>query len=239
MRCRKVRSFLSAYCNGELSGTRQREVVYHLDSCPECRREEMIYRELAIAKNKVKLDQPEVSSDFNARLLNRIADERFKETRKKAYLPKKAPAFGTRTLVTVSATAVLVLAFVFAGGFGPFSVPDQSPMMAENASPANVVNTDDRYLTVEPSDNHVLAQHVDQQWEFNRHMARANRIRGYMNQLAGSNNGFANFGRVPFRGGFILFQQNGQTFVAPVGQPVIRNYITPQTDAVREVQETF
>lgn len=236
MRCRRVRSFLSAYCNGELSGTRQRAVVHHLDSCPECRREEQIYRELALAKDK--LERPTVSSDFNTRLLNRIAEERYQETRKKAYMPKEAPAFGMRTIVSVSAMACLVLAFVFAGGLSPFMTPDKAPVMA-GAETALDAGMDDRYLTVQPSPDHVLAQHVDQQWEFNRQMGRATRIRNYMNQLAGSNNDFGNIGRLPFQGGFILIQQNGQTFIAPLGQPVIRNYITPQTDAVREVQETF
>lgn len=236
MRCRRVRSFLSAYCNGELSGTRQREVVHHLDSCSECRREEQIYRELVLAKDK--LERPTVSGDFNTRLLNRIAEERFQETRKKAYLPKEVPVLGMRTLVSVSATACLILAFVISGGLSPFMTPEKTPVMAGTETSINA-GLDDRYRTVQPGADRVLAQHIDQQWEFNRHMGRANRIRNYMNQLAGSTDGFASFGRMPFQGGIIFFQQNGQTFVAPIGQPVIRNYITPQTDAVREVPETF
>ena len=236
MRCRKARSYLSAYSNGELAGSIKEELTNHLVGCRDCRREEQSYRELALVTNK--LGSPKVLDDFNSRLLTRIADERYKETRKKAYMPKRAPLFGARILVPAATAACLIIAFVIAGGFGPFMAPDQQPMMAQNDN-ADELRLDDRYQTVQPNADHVLTQHVDQQWEFDRHMARANRIRGYMNQLAGGNN-FSGFNRSPMQGGIIFFHHNGQSFVAPLGgQPIIRNYITPQTDVVREVQETF
>jgi len=60
----------------------------------------------------------QVSADFNNRLMERIAQERYAETRAKArtkaFLPQEAPLFAYRRLVPalVSVTAVAALAFV-------------------------------------------------------------------------------------------------------------------------------
>ena len=46
MRCRRTRSFLSAYSNDELTGRQKRAVAEHLAECAECRREEAVYLRL-------------------------------------------------------------------------------------------------------------------------------------------------------------------------------------------------
>ncbi len=145
-----------------------------------------------------KLSSETVTEDFNAKLLSRIAEERFKETRAKAYLPKSAPLFGWQKIVPVVATACLVLAFVLTGGISILDNDDNgSAMVAVNNNAGD--NLDDDYLTVLPnadrsydldSKNQAFAAHTKANWEFNKELARANRIKGYMNSLAGYSNGF-------------------------------------------------
>lgn len=183
MRCRRVRSCLSAYCKNELSERRQKAVMAHLEECPECRREEAVIREIEAAIGK--LPEYKVSPDFNSRVLSRVAEERFKETRSKAYLPKRAPIFGWGRLVPALATISLVLAFVFLGGLDLINEPGEQVTIAEKSrTPAEL---DDRYLTVQPQSNHVLIQHANAGWAFDKQLARATRIKNLMNRLAGQN----------------------------------------------------
>jgi len=113
MRCRKVRSFLSAYCSGELDRRHNRAVSEHLLTCAACRREEAVYRQMVEAVAEVP--QMGITEDFNSRLLNRIAQERFAETRTKAYMPKPAPLFLWRRVAPVLATFCLAVFVVFSG----------------------------------------------------------------------------------------------------------------------------
>jgi len=181
MRCRRVRSFLSAYCRDELPEKRQESIREHLSRCAECRREEAVFRELYGSIDT--LPKPAVSDDFNARLLNRVARERFKETRSKAYFPKRAPVLGWGRLAPAVATACLVLAFVFSGGIGLIDGPDQPAEFADNGQPGQYI--DDRYKDVQPEETHVLTQHSISNWAFQKQVDKANRIRNLMNQLAG------------------------------------------------------
>ncbi|MCK4462475.1 MAG: zf-HC2 domain-containing protein, partial [candidate division Zixibacteria bacterium] len=107
MRCRKVRSFLSAYCRDELQSNRRRQVSEHLLACPACRRQETVCRDM----NTTLQEMPtlKATDGFNQRLLQRVAQERFAETRTKAYQPKSAPLFLWRKLVPVMATACIAL----------------------------------------------------------------------------------------------------------------------------------
>ena len=187
MRCRKVRSCLSAYCNDELSGRRQASVREHLGRCADCRREEAIFRELQ--GSVTTLPKFRVTADFNTKLLNRIAQERFQETRTKAFFPKRAPVLGWGRLVPAVATACLVLAFVFSGGLGILDKHDQPTMLANQSQDDSYL--DDRYKVVEPEESHVLTKHSLSNWAFQEQMAKANRIRNLMNQLA-SQNSFGN-----------------------------------------------
>jgi len=181
MRCQRVRSFLSAYCKEELSERRQRAVHEHLQRCSECRREEALYNELNDAT--AKLPQYHVSDDFNKNLLNRVAQEHFKETRSKAYMPKRAPIFGWGRLIPAVASISLVLALFFAGGFGLLkNQPEQNMTIADKSQESNVL--DDRYKYVQPESDHVLNYHARSEWAFKKQVARANRIRDLMNTLA-------------------------------------------------------
>jgi anti-sigma factor RsiW len=183
MRCRKVRSYLSAYCRNELSGRRHRAVAEHLDVCPECRREEAVFRE--INGYTAALPRHEVSADFNATLLSRIAQERFKKTRARAYLPKRAPVFTRGQLIPAVASACLVLVFALFGGIGILDNQHEPGVYADRGR--SVDDLDDSYRTVQPAANHTLTQHAKAQWAFEKQVARASRIRNLMNTLANRN----------------------------------------------------
>ena len=106
MRCRKVRSYLSAYCNDELSGRKRLTIREHLATCSGCRSEEEIYVSMSEAGGR--LEEFAVSDDFNLKLLNRIGRERFAETRTEAHLPKRAPLISWRQVVPVLSAVALV-----------------------------------------------------------------------------------------------------------------------------------
>ncbi|MEW5923875.1 MAG: zf-HC2 domain-containing protein [Candidatus Zixiibacteriota bacterium] len=186
MRCRKVRSYLSAYCNDELTGRRQASIREHLGRCADCRREEAFFRELNGSVST--LPKLRVTDDFNTRLLNRIAQERFKETRTKAFFPKRAPVLGWGRLVPAVATVCLVLAFVFSGGLGILDKHDQPTMLA-NQDQGNQ-DMDTLYRIIQPNEDHVFTAHSTN-WAFEKQVAKANRIRNLMNQLA-SQSSFGN-----------------------------------------------
>ena len=168
MRCRKVRSFLSAYCRDELPGKQASAILAHLEGCPECRLEETAYRELNMAMGD--LPGYSVSDDFNSRLLKRVADERFKEVRSKAYMPKRIPVVTFNRLAPILAAACFVFAFVFSGGM--------EKLLDKNDVPSAIVSTelDNSYMTAQPED-----------WAFRKQVARATRIKGLMNRLSGQN----------------------------------------------------
>ena len=144
MRCRKVRSYLSAYSNNELTGRRLLVVREHLSTCAECRKEEAIYKSMRRA-GKVLPDVP-VSGDFNAWLLDRIAQERFTETRTRAYLPRTAPVVQWWKVVPAVTAAVLL---VFFGFNSLLPVLDRNPQQMA----AGDESLDNSYLTVQPTDN--------------------------------------------------------------------------------------
>jgi hypothetical protein len=144
MRCRKARSYLSAYSNNELTGRRLITVREHLSTCAACRKEEAVFRSLRRAGKE--LSQASISDDFNARLLNRIAEERFLETRTRAYLPRTVPAVQWWKVIP-SVASVLILCLLAYNTFRP----------SFNNRPATVAGAngslDNTYLTVQPNNN--------------------------------------------------------------------------------------
>jgi len=183
MRCRKVRSLLSAACFDELAARQQAVVKDHLASCPSCRKEASYYTSLRSAARD--LPKQTLSEDFNTRLLNRIAQERFQETRTRAYLPSHAPRLSWRTLAPVLVTGCLVLVVA-----GNFFVGDR-PITPDAALSASPTSEDNRYLTAQPSNNPNLAVNLQQNWSLRQQIVRAERIeqisRGLANQYGFGN----------------------------------------------------
>ncbi|MCD6250633.1 MAG: zf-HC2 domain-containing protein [candidate division Zixibacteria bacterium] len=183
MRCRKVRSLLSAACSEELDVRQYAEVMEHVASCPSCKREYAIYASIQEGAREIP-DEP-ISDDFNTRLLGRIAEERFAETRTKAYLPKRAPKFQWRSLVPVTVVAGL-LAVVTLNVYQP------SQEMSSTTPTANTpIHMDDRYLTTQPSSNPNVTVAMEDSWTLNQKLARTERL-GQISQRLTSNRAFVN-----------------------------------------------
>ena len=167
MRCRKARSYLSAYCREELDSRRQLAVSDHLMGCESCRCEEAVYRQMNEAVSEIP--EMAVSDDFNARLLNRIAEERFAETRTKAYMPKRAPLMIWRQVVPVAVASCLALiAMISMMPSGEAPAPGQ--MMAHQSG------LDDSYLTAQPGQNPNVTVNLRQDWSLDQAMARTQRF---------------------------------------------------------------
>ncbi|HSG99923.1 MAG TPA: hypothetical protein VLB27_07740 [candidate division Zixibacteria bacterium] len=105
-----------------------------------------------------------VSEDFNTRLLNRIADERYAEVRSQAYLPKHAPHF-TFAQAAPAFAAFALVAFVALNSLQSFPGADPAPAntasiaATEQAEPSlgAALGLSDEYLTVVPIDNPTYA----------------------------------------------------------------------------------
>lgn len=176
MRCQKVRSCLSAYCNEELSGRALRRVSDHLTTCNGCREEEQQYR--SIMQESREMNIVKVSQDFNNRLLDRIARERFAETRTRAYLPKPVPSFVFRRLVPVLATAFLAT-FVFITAFNGSNDIPTNDSFAVNSD----LTLSDDYLTVQPVNNPNMTSMLRKGWSLDEQLERSERINRITRQL--------------------------------------------------------
>jgi hypothetical protein len=180
MRCRKVRSCLSAYCKDELAGKQRETVQNHLTECSACRNEEEFARAMHAKATEIK--GPALSTDFNTKLLNRIGQERFGETRTRAYLPKKAPLLMWRRVVPVLATvsvALFAMVSMISGGFG-----GNSGFMTGSLFGFGT----DSYLTAQPSHNHGYAAQLRRDWSLKSQMeqtARINRLSGQLVNYGG------------------------------------------------------
>ena len=231
MRCRKTRSYLSAYCNDELGGRRKLAVSEHLSTCQECRREEELYRSMFGAAREVP--QLKVSEDFNNKLLNRIAHERFAETRTRAYMPKNPPVFTWTKVVPAVAAACLVFVVTMMS-FGPTD-NTVSPRLADGGSVM-----DDSYLTAQPVHNPNMAAKLNKNWSFDGQMAQAERINRISSSLSGS-------GSFDGYGGGAGLQRVSSASTEPVPfvknyyrvRPVIRVYIQAGSSASGEVNEGY
>lgn len=208
MRCQRVRSFLSAYCKGELTEKRSGAIAVHLEGCPQCCHEEAAYRDMN--KSVGQLSCCTVSDDFNSQLLKRVADERFKETRTKAYIPKKIPVVTLNRLAPVFAAACFIFAFIFTGGTNLF--------IGESETTAYVAtDLNESYKDIQPETDHVLSHPTTGEWAFSKEVARATRINGLMSKMAGRNS----------FGSLASSRQNSyqSSFRARQFPPMIRTYL--------------
>lgn len=169
MRCRRVRSYLSAFCSDELQGRKKLAVSEHLENCPECRRVRADYA--ALNESRRLIAQMKVSDNFNNALLNRIGQERFAETRTKAYMPKKAPVVRWTAVIPVVAAVCLVFAITMSG-----LLPHNGNTLQEMANYTNGNDIYDAYLTVQPDNNPNLTHPMNKDWSLTTQLAKANRI---------------------------------------------------------------
>ena len=231
MRWQKARSFLSAYCNDELSNRRKLKVSRLLQSSKALQREEQEYRSMQETIKEVPSIQ--VSDDFSNKLLNKIAQERFKETRTKAYLPKAAPLFRWSRAIpaVVSVSAAVLIAFVTFSGPGQVNAPGYAVSSGD---------VSDAYLTVQPRNNPNLATSMAKDWSLNQQMASLARLQrlsesmiapsGFQfdqsqNHLAGARS-LANQ-PIPYVPNYYRVR------------PVLKLYISPQSTAGKEVRQGY
>lgn len=151
MRCQKVRSCLSAYCNQELTEDRTLAVRAHLAGCSSCRAAERSWLSLRDASKQMPMTT--VSQDFNTRLLNRLAEEKFAETRQRVPQPSSLGWLRFRQLIPALAgvAAVSLLAATGMMQRGIALVPEL--LAGTNGSEqgqAAVAGLDNSYLTVQP-----------------------------------------------------------------------------------------
>ncbi len=226
MRCQKVRSYLSAYCNDELAGRKKLAVDEHLSTCALCRKEESLYNAMFVAK--AEIPSLEVSKDFNNSLLNRIANERFAETRTKAYHPQNPPLMAWSKVVPAVASAFVVVFTLFT----LFSGDEQ----INSTNFANLGNSlDDSYLTAQPTNN----PNMNKNWSLDNHLAkveRSNRIsRNMMPTESFSGNQNMSLASVKSRSNT---QVPYVTTYYKV-RKVIRLRLIPHTDSIKEVNGEY
>lgn len=224
MRCRKVRSYLSAYCNDELSGRKKLAIDEHLSNCAVCRKEEAIYYSLNSARND--LGSIKVSNDFNTALLNRIARERFAETRTKAYLPQNPPILTWSKVIPAVASA-LVMVLVAISVFNGSLMNGNKQLLATNG-------LDNSYLTAQPTHNPNMTVNMNKNWSLDNQLAKTERVNTISNYLtkvgsfSGTNQNLAT--NVSAR------EEIPIPFVSTYYRvrPVIRVYIIPDNRSVKE-----
>jgi anti-sigma factor RsiW len=175
MRCRKVRSLLSAASSDELDVRRQAAVREHLASCGSCRKEASYHTAVRQAIGQVP--QKSVSQDFNTRLLDKIAHERFQQTRTRAYLPHGVPVLSWRALVPVAVTAVLALVAIYSFNGSNNSLSGSVP------SAQLPTSMDDRYLTIQPTSNHKAAIGMENDWSLKQQLARSERMEAVSREM--------------------------------------------------------
>ncbi len=167
MRCRKVRSFLSAYSKDELHARRKVAVGEHLSNCADCREE--LQRLRAISQGMTEVERYTVSEEFNARLLNRIAQERFAETRTNAHFPpRRVPWFRWERAIPAVVTAAVVLLVAILGG------AEYLPFGGGTANGPGVVGASLTGMFDRATFEQV--QPMDKDWSLRDHMAQIDRV---------------------------------------------------------------
>jgi len=234
MRWQKARSFLSAYCNDELSNRRKLKVSRLLQTSKTLQREEQDY--LAMQESLKQLPGMGVSDDFNNKLLNKIAQERFKETRTKAYLPKASPLFRWSRAIpaVVSVSAAILLAFVTFTG--PLS-PVDGTGFAVNSGDGY-----DAYLTAQPTNNPNVAVPLAKNWSLNQQMASVERVRRLSESMRPTIGGFEFDNSMNHLAGARSMANQPIPYVPNYYRvrPVLRLYISPQTStAGKEVRQGY
>jgi len=187
----------------------------HLSTCPDCRREEAVYRSIRLSSRQIHTRH--VSPGFNTVLMDRLAHERFAETRNKAYLPKRVPKMWWRVApVAVSALALLFVTFSFVLS------PDMQNSLQQAVTPS--AGQDNSYLTVQPQANPNMTVQLKKDWSLNNQLAQTDRLSRLTNSMTQAS-AFAGQGQQGIlEPGLVV--RNGQPYVVFFYrvQPVITVY---------------
>ena len=225
MRCQKVRSCLSAYCKDEMTGREVLAVREHISTCTSCRTEEAALRTMLASTRE--LPKASLSADFNTKLLSRIAQERFAETRTKAYLPRRAPSFSWQTLAPVLSGS-LVLAVV---AVAVFKAPQDRIINMSDPS----AQLDDSYRTIQPTNNPNMTSRLKKDWSLKGQLAQTERLSRISGMLTRST-GFSN---VNDRSPHGWVGQNAHALDIFRMRPVIRIYQPANSTQVTEARAIY
>jgi hypothetical protein len=183
MRCRRARSLLSIYCNGELTGRPQVALREHLAECADCRKEAAVFTSVGEACKEMPARV--VAADFDTRLLNRIAAERFAETRSRAYFPQHAPIIRWKLAVPVLATACVAVVAAVSVFYSPQEQSGQWTAVGSGGP-------DESYQTVQPLDNPNMTGSLSKDWSLHGQLAQSERVSRIVHSLT-TRNGFSGF----------------------------------------------
>jgi hypothetical protein len=176
MRCQKARSCLSAYCNNELGERQSLEIRGHLASCASCREAERSW--LALREATKEIPTRKVSNDFNARLLNRIAEERFTETRQSVPQPSSLGWLRFRQWIPALAGSAAVVLMVATGAIQRGATLLPAFVNEGKTTLSTDIALDDSYLTAQPglSQQRRLGTHLHEGQSIHQSMALSDRV---------------------------------------------------------------
>lgn len=123
----KYENMISEYIDGELSEAEEKELILHLEGCPDCAEHLAFVKKLS---ENLSIAPEEPSPDFTARLMSRLAFEPFEEEKKENKLIK---LFNKKSLALAASLALVIITALFAVprlGGGEKSADLAAPRMA-------------------------------------------------------------------------------------------------------------
>lgn len=124
----KYENMISEYLDGELSEAEEKELILHLEGCPDCAEHLAFVKKLS---ENLSIAPEEPSPDFTERLMNRLAFESFEEEKKEENKPIRL--FNKKSFALAASLALVIITALFAVprlGGGEKSADLAAPRMA-------------------------------------------------------------------------------------------------------------
>lgn len=105
----KYENMISEYLDGELSEAKEKELILHLEDCPDCAEHLAFVKKLS---ENLSIAPEEPSPDFTERLMNRLAFESFEEEKKEEN--KLIRLFNKKSFALAACLALVIITALFA-----------------------------------------------------------------------------------------------------------------------------
>jgi anti-sigma factor RsiW len=105
----KYENMISEYLDGELSEAEEKELILHLEGCPDCAEHLAFVKKLS---ENLSIAPEEPSPDFTERLMNRLAFESFEEEKKEENKPIRL--FNKKSFALAACLALVIITALFA-----------------------------------------------------------------------------------------------------------------------------